>query len=82
MSDPRYVPASVLAQLAREHLLRDIIGFLAYRLFMALPTWLVPFRWTFPILPYVGDWSERDARWALAFEAAIAEHSPDESQQP
>lgn len=55
------------AAVAREHLWRDVTGFLGYHLFMALPTFL-PFRWSLWLAPSVGDWSERDARWTFALE--------------
>lgn len=64
-----YIPGGRAAAIAREHLWRDVTGFLAYHLFLSLPTF-IPLRWTHPILPSVGDWSERDARWTFAFEAA------------
>jgi len=69
ITPPCYVAGGLAASVAREHLWRDVMGFLAYHTYMAIPTWL-PFKWFLWLLPTVGDWSERDARWTFAMEAA------------
>ncbi len=72
----RYVAGGHLAAVAREHLWRDVVGFIAFHAFMLIPTWL-PFRWFHWMLPTVGDWSERDARWEYALVEDVSDKEQD-----
>lgn len=72
----RYAAGGYMASVAREHLWRDVVGFTAYRAYMIIPTFL-PFRWFMWMLPSVGDWSERDARWMFALEKARSASAED-----
>lgn len=66
-----YIRGGDMASVAREHVWRDVTGFLAYHLFMALPLRAVPWKFVLWLAPSIGDWSERDARWTFALEEAL-----------
>lgn len=65
-----YVPSATMASVAREHLWRDVTGYLAWVAWTTLPPGFC-FRFMMWALPHAGDWMERDARWEFAMRDAL-----------